>query len=160
MRCAPLVLSVLLAAAPIAAAMQPSTAVYKCTLADGAIVYQDYACSGGVVVDIKPDVANPDAIARLERARIESERATALRKIDEAAAAMRRNEGLRRAPETEIPVEAPDSYIALPGTVYAPAAVSRLHDTRRSADPRRHHGQRSVRPDRRVPATIRRPHRG
>ena len=53
--------------------------VYKCKQASGAVAYQDYPCKGGVVVDIKPDTADPTAVARLERAQTEFNRSAAAR---------------------------------------------------------------------------------
>lgn len=41
--------------------------IYKCRQANGTVLYQDYACKGGIVVDIKPDSADPAALERLHR---------------------------------------------------------------------------------------------
>src|SRR5690242_6046652 len=63
------------------------SSVYKCRQANGAVLYQDYACKDGVVVDLKPDAADPAAIRRLERAQAESEREAARRRASEASEA-------------------------------------------------------------------------
>ena len=62
-----------------------SATVYKCKQANGGVLYQDYPCKNGVVVDVKPDAADPAAIARLERAQALYERDAARRRADEAS---------------------------------------------------------------------------
>ena len=166
-----LFIGMLVSGAPIAGAMQPSTTVYKCAQADGTVVYQDYACKGGAVVDIKPDAANPEAIARLERARIASERVAAARRANEDLAAMRRHEALRWQQDAEAlhlrhagqtnPVVT-NAYSLAPEVIYAPAVVgSRRPSVRRPhSHAIRPDVRRGVESQRRVPATIRRPQRG
>ncbi|MGE5668883.1 MAG: DUF4124 domain-containing protein [Betaproteobacteria bacterium] len=72
-------------------------AVYKCTSASGGVTYQDFPCDGGAVVDIRPGAPDPTAIERLDRANAEFDRRAAARSVDEANAALRREElDLRR----------------------------------------------------------------
>ena len=62
-----------------------ASTVYRCKQASGTVTYQDYPCEGGVTVEIKPDAADPAAIARLQRAQAEFDRAYAQRRAAEAA---------------------------------------------------------------------------
>ncbi len=59
------------AASGASAASMPSgpatTDVYRCTTADGGVVYLDQPCRGGVKLDIAPGVADPAAIEKLRR---------------------------------------------------------------------------------------------
>ncbi|HLX28090.1 MAG TPA: hypothetical protein VKV24_06355 [Casimicrobiaceae bacterium] len=76
----------------------PVPPVYKCHQADGTVLYQDYACKGAVVVDIKPDSADPAAIERLRREDAAFDQAAAQRHAIDAAA---RREQIGRAREVE-----------------------------------------------------------
>ena len=58
--------------------------VYKCHQPDGTVLYQDYACKGAVVVDIKPDSADPAAIERLHRELAASDHSAAQRRAVDA----------------------------------------------------------------------------
>jgi hypothetical protein len=58
----------------------PVPPVYKCRQPDGTVLYQDYACKGAVVVDIKPDSADPAAIERLRREEAAFDRSAAQRR--------------------------------------------------------------------------------
>jgi hypothetical protein len=138
--------------------------VYKCRQANGAIAYQDYPCKGGSVVDIKPDAADPAAIARLERAQSEFNRSAAAR----AELALRQEElGLRRreleASRAPYDAGAPapysgyySGYTGYPGYLYdygIPYVTKPPRVTHHQSGDRR-------RPQGRVPAVIRLPQRG
>ena len=135
------------------------TTVYRCTQASGAVLYADYPCKGGVIVEIRPGDADPRATERLARVRSELDRAAAQRKADEEIAAYGReqlNQWRREAEAAQIP---PASTYARdfeygPGYGYsAPLVKGRTH--RRNRHPRAEH-HRSI-PESRVPAVIRRP---
>jgi hypothetical protein len=133
--------------------------VYRCSGPHGAVLYQDFPCRDGVLVDIKPDAADPAAIRRLERAQAESDRQGALRHANEASEARRRDEidRLRRTDAaqryTSMEDSADASYITS-YPLYLPIARPHVkpHE-HRMRDERR----RTV-VERRVPAVIRRPH--
>jgi hypothetical protein len=96
----------------VVAAEQAAATVYKCTQADGAVLYADYACTGGAVVDIRPGSAAPDASQRLERARDELDRAAARREANEVML-LRREQLYRSSPLTEaesVPRAPDESY--------------------------------------------------
>lgn len=138
--------------------------VYKCKQANGAVAYQDYPCKGGTVVDIKPDTADPAAIARFERAQTEFNRSAAAR----AELAMRQEELDLRRREIEAsraPYDAGASGLTgyFSGyTGYYPGYVYDYGVPYVTKPPRVMHHQSSDRrrPQGRVPAVIRLPQRG
>jgi hypothetical protein len=71
------------------AAENAPAVVYRCEEPSGAVLYADYACTGGAVVDIRPGSPAPDATQRLQRARDELDRAAARREANEAMLARR-----------------------------------------------------------------------
>ncbi|HEX6137729.1 MAG TPA: hypothetical protein VF059_08730 [Casimicrobiaceae bacterium] len=103
-----------------AAAENIGPTVYKCTQANGAVLYADYPCRGSTVVDIKPDAADPGAIERLQRAQAEFDRSMAERKANEEVAAMRRDELNQRRRELEVAQGGPDSAAYPPDLGYGP----------------------------------------
>ena len=130
--------------------------VYRCHGADGAIEYRDYPCKGGAVVDMKPGEADPAAIARLQRAQAEFDRALARRRMLEDAD--RRAEDAARAREVPPPYLLPDAYF--PDETYFPAYdyYAPFPPTRDKADRRPPRERDRMSKERRVPAVIRRPH--
>ena len=130
--------------------------VYRCHGADGAIEYRDYPCKGGAVVDMKPGEADPAAIARLQRAQAEFDRALARRRMLEDAD--RRAEDAARAREVPPPYLLPDAYF--PDETYFPAYdyYAPFPPTRDKADRRPPKERDRMSKERRVPAVIRRPH--
>ena len=146
--------AVLLAAsvAPTIAADAGVAPVYKCQQAGGTVLYADYPCKGGAVVDIRPGAAAPNASEQLARARDELDRAAARRQAIEAAEALRRREieGQREFAGTQTAAYAPDDYLPAYG-YYMPYANPRVHLP--IARPR----DRPRAEERRVPAVIRRP---
>jgi len=64
--------------------------VYKCQQGKAAVLYQDFPCEGGTVVDVRAGSDNPAAVDRLERANAEFNRAAAVRNANEEMAAQRR----------------------------------------------------------------------
>jgi hypothetical protein len=146
--------------------------IYKCPDANGAVLYADYPCEGGAVLDIYPGRPDPAAEERLLRARLELDRAAAQRRSREEMMAARRDElnRLRReaeAAQAAAEREAPEPevyYGSIYGT-YAPYAVRRpkhpaLHK-HADASPREADGSVIAKPREhsrgRVPAIVRRP---
>ncbi|MGE5170299.1 MAG: hypothetical protein ACM3JC_08000 [Rudaea sp.] len=144
---------------PVAQSQDPVPTVYRCRAAGGAIEYRDYPCNGGALVDIKPDAADPAAIARLQRAQAEFDRAIARRRSAEEAA-RRAEDSARERDAPEAPYFVPDAYF--PDASYVPAYGYYAPYAPRSA----HAGHRPPKKreraldERRLPAVIRRPHPG
>jgi hypothetical protein len=61
-----------------------NTPIYKCRDAHGGLLYTDTPCKGGERLNLKPGVADPAAILRLERAQAALEELAAKRRVDEA----------------------------------------------------------------------------
>ena len=134
--------------------------VYKCTEASGAVLYADYPCKGGAVVDIKPDAADPDAIERLRRAQEAFDRSIARRNADEERAAQRREalEQRRREAEAAQSLAQAATDYAYPGDLPA-YGYDFPYAGRRAFYTRRHETHRHAATPGRVPATIRRAQR-
>jgi len=98
------------------------TTVYRCTQAGESVLYADYPCKGGAIVDIQPGVANPGAVQHLERAGAAFDRAAAIRKASEENAAIRREELNQRRLETAAAQRAAEDATS-PADTYAPAYV-------------------------------------
>jgi hypothetical protein len=142
--------------------------IYKCAQADGTVLYSDYPCGGGTVVDVHPGSADPNAKERLARAQSELDRAAAARRANEQEIAARREEldQLRRQSEAaqnmaEPVSNASDVYYGIGYDGYGPYTQGRVqrpnfHGSARghraSLKNRFHHGEG------RVPGVIRRPH--
>lgn len=145
-----------------AAAQNAATTVYRCTQADGAVLYADYPCTGSVVVDIKHDAIDPAAGERLERARSEFDRAAARRKADEEIAALYQDELNQRRGALDAVASDADSATAMPGVpyvaVYGFDAPRAKHRTKASNRHRRA-GQHRIVQQGRVPAVALRPQR-
>jgi hypothetical protein len=60
------------------------TPIYKCKDAHGGLLYTDTPCQGGERLNLKPGVADPAAILRLERAEAVLDELAAKRRADEA----------------------------------------------------------------------------
>ena len=148
-----------LATAPSVAAEPASPPVYKCLQQGGAVLYADYPCKGGTVVDIRPGVAAPDATERLARARDELDRAAARRQAFDDDAALRLGEidARRRDENATQPFDSSpyiSDYAYLPAYgYYPPYGGARLH--RPGARPPVDRPRAGS--ERRVPAVIRRP---
>jgi hypothetical protein len=134
-----------------AANAQPdaAAAVFRCKQPNGGITYQDYPCKGGVSVDIKPDVADPEAIARLRRAEAEFDRTYAQRRAS-GTVAQRRALIERRTLEVA-PGEAPEPGESPEYLLYGP--LPRTSFERRDRRVKRG----VVVPERRIPVVVRRP---
>ena len=149
------------------AAEVPGTTVYKCPQPNGAVLYADYPCKGGAIVDIRPGSAAPDAMQRLEHARNELERAAVRRQASDERAALRREEldqrrrELEAAQSMEFAAISPDSTYVPAYGFYGPYVKHRSDrfDIHRRAEHRGAEHRRGVH-ESRVPAVIRRPHRG
>jgi hypothetical protein len=63
-----------------------NTPIYKCRDAHGGLLYTDTPCQGGEQLNLKPGVADPAAILRLERAQAALDEVAAKRRADEALA--------------------------------------------------------------------------
>jgi len=60
------------------------TPIYKCKDARGGLLYTDTPCKGGEQLKLKPGVADPAAILRLERAQAALDELAAKRRADGA----------------------------------------------------------------------------
>src|SRR5258706_11708300 len=60
------------------------TPIFKCKDAHGGLLYTDAPCKGGERLNLKPGVADPAAILRLERAQAALDELAAKRRADEA----------------------------------------------------------------------------
>lgn len=143
----------LMLAAPVDAQTNATTPVYRCRQENGAITYQDFACKGGVAVEIKPDAADPAAIQRLRRAQADFDRGLAQRlAAEEREAILREQSQQRRELESTQGLDNGNDALYLPDyPLYGPIPRTRLHP----------HEARPLRPPvvspPRVPAVIRRP---
>ena len=136
------------------------TTVYRCTQANGAVLYADYPCKGGVAVDIRPGAPDPDATQRLERIRAELDRAAARRQANEDFAAIRREELYQRRLEAEA-AQSAELAANPPDLIYGPAygfPGSFVKGRTNRPGHQRHADRHHVTPKSRVPAVIRRPH--
>jgi Domain of unknown function (DUF4124) len=61
-----------------------NTPIYRCKDAHGGLLYTDTPCKGGERLNLKPGVADPAAILRLERAQAALDELAAERRADEA----------------------------------------------------------------------------
>src|ERR1700730_13099915 len=61
-----------------------NTPIYKCKDAHGGVPYTDTPCKGGERLNLKPGVADPAAILRLERAQGVLDKLVAKRRADES----------------------------------------------------------------------------
>jgi hypothetical protein len=125
------------------AAGAPGAPIYKCAQANGAVLYADYPCIGGEVLDIHPGAADPAASDRLARAQAELDRGAARRKANEALAAARREEAERMRLEAEFARGPGDAAMAnaYPDATYGPVWVysgpPSHHRTGRPGPPKR-----------------------
>jgi Domain of unknown function (DUF4124) len=140
--------------------------IYKCAQADGTVLYSDYPCGDGTVVDVHPGSADPNAKERLARAQSELDRAAAARRANEQEIAARREEldQLRRQSEAAQNMAEPVSNAS--DVYYGTGYGDGLYAGGRMQRPTFHGGGRGHRglpkarfhEDGRVPAVIRRPH--
>ena len=90
--------------------------IYKCTQA-GVVLYADFPCNGGAIVDIHPGVADPAASARLQRAQAELDKGAARHRAEEELAAQRAEmERLRY--DASVPRSAPEPDMSYPDVGY------------------------------------------
>jgi hypothetical protein len=91
--------------------------IYKCVQASGAVLYADYPCNRGAILDIHPGVADPAANERLQRAQAELDKGAARRRAEEELATQRAAmERLRYDAGAPPPVPAPD--VSYPDAAY------------------------------------------
>ena len=95
-----------------AAAGAEGAPIYKCVQASGAVLYADYPCNGGAILDIHPGVADPAANERLQRAQAELDKGAARRRADEELAAQ------RAAMERLVPPPVPEPDASYPDAAY------------------------------------------
>ncbi len=136
-------------------AANAQAAIYRCAQADGSVLYADYPCQGGAIVDVHPGTADPNAKERLARAQQALDRAAADRRAREQFDAARREaEGPQNlAPPSPVPND------ALSGTAYdfyAPIAAYAPNDRFRRGDHRA--SRKPVQHEKRVPQVVRTPH--
>ena len=141
--------------------------IYNCAQADGTMLYSDYACGGGTVVDVHPGSADPNATERLARAQSELDRAAAARRASEQEIAARREEldQLRRQSEAARNMAEPasnssDVYYGTGYDAYGPYTQGRVQRPNAHGSARGHRASLKSRfhDEGRVPAVIRRPH--
>src|SRR6185437_6483032 len=103
--------------------------VYKCQQGKAAVLYQDFPCEGGTVVDVRAGSDNPAAVDRLERANAEFNRAAAVRNANEEMAAQRREALYQQqgAAEAARAAEAGANPPAFYGPVYGVPRPVRKH---------------------------------
>ena len=70
-----------------------NTAIYKCKDVHGGLLYTDTPCKGGERLNLKPGVADPAALLRLERAQAALEELAAKRRVDEALEELKEEAG-------------------------------------------------------------------
>jgi hypothetical protein len=98
--------------------------VYRCTDADGGVLYADAPCRGGVRLDLAPGRANPAAIAKLQRDLEREAQQQANRDAQERE--LRREAAWLQAPVVVAPGAESDAYAGAPwwnwggGSVYLP----------------------------------------
>ena len=140
--------------------------IYKCAQADGTLLYSDYPCGGGTVLDVHAGSADPDATERLARAQSELDRAAA-RRANELEVAARREElnQLRRQSEAAQNMAEPasngsDVYYGSGYDAYGPYKQGRMQRPNFPGSARGHRASLKSRfhGEGRVPAVIRRPH--
>jgi hypothetical protein len=90
--------------------------IYKCAQA-GAVLYADFPCNGGAILDIHPGVADPAANARLQRAQAELDKGAARRRAEEELAAQRA-EVERMRYDAAVPRNAPEPDMSYPDVAY------------------------------------------
>jgi hypothetical protein len=130
----------LIAVAALVFASAASAEVYKCKQAGGGVAYQDYACKGGTIVDVRAGSADPAAVDRLERANAAFDRAAAARKANEEVAAIRRaalNERQRELEAAQNMAEAAANSAPIYAPVYAVPVLVPKH--RRDSHRRNEH---------------------
>ena len=134
-------------------AASAQAAIYRCAQPDGTVLYADYPCQGGAVVDVHPGTADPDAKERLARAQAELDRAAADRRAREQLEAARREAEGARSVTPSIPN---DAYSGAAYDLYTPIATYAPNDRLRSGAHRTSRKPREH--ERRVPQVIRTPH--
>ncbi|HET8877430.1 MAG TPA: hypothetical protein VFO53_13960 [Casimicrobiaceae bacterium] len=146
--------AVLAFASAAVAQNDPAAPVYRCKAPGGAVTYQDYACKGGIAVDIKPDAADPAAIQRLRQAQARFDRSLAQRRAAEMATRREppeRRRATARAPGYDGDVQVPDASDVPGYLLYGPVPPAKLERRNRRIE------HRVVAPGRRaVPGVIRR----
>jgi hypothetical protein len=79
-----IVVGVLANTVAISSVAAANTEIYKCKDVHGGLLYTDTPCQGGERLNLKPGVADPAAIQRLERAQAALDELAAKRRADEA----------------------------------------------------------------------------
>ena len=79
-----IVVAVLANTVVISSVAAANTEIYKCKDVHGGLLYTDTPCQGGERLNLKPGVADPAAIQRLERAQAALDELAAKRRADEA----------------------------------------------------------------------------
>jgi hypothetical protein len=100
-----------------AAASAADAPIYKCVQANGAVLYTDFPCNGGAILDIRPGNADPAANERLQRAQAELDKGAARRRADEELATQRA-EAERLRYDAGGPRGDPEPDMNYPGVAY------------------------------------------
>jgi hypothetical protein len=113
-----------------ASAQAPGSAVYKCSLQDGRVLYSDVACKGATVVDADGGTADPSAVARLERDSAAFNAMMWERRLAEERAALARQASIaQQAPPEPVVAEAAGGgwHYFDPGYAYAVVPNAKRH---------------------------------
>jgi hypothetical protein len=78
-----IVVGVLVNVGAVSSVAAANTAIYKCIDAHGGLLYTDAPCKGGERLNLKPGVADPAAVLRLERAQAALDELAAKRRADQ-----------------------------------------------------------------------------
>jgi hypothetical protein len=79
-----IVAGVLINSVVMSSVVASNAPIYKCKDAHGGVLYTDTPCKGGEQLNLKPGIADPAAILRLERAQATLDELAAKRRADEA----------------------------------------------------------------------------
>lgn len=96
-------------------------AIYKCVGSGASVLYSDIPCKGGSVVDVRAGIADPGAIERLERERVEFDRNMVARRAADDAAALRRAALDAQQREAEAAQRTAEATAYSPPQYYVPA---------------------------------------
>ena len=84
------------------------------------MLYTEYPCKAGAIVDVHPGAADPRAIERLAQVRAELDRSAARREAQRSLDAARRAEAVRVRAEMDAFQGATEPMIAYPDVAYGP----------------------------------------
>jgi hypothetical protein len=110
-----------IAVAALACSSAADAAIYKCIGSGASVLYSDIPCKGGSVVDVRAGIADPGAIERLQRERVEFDRNMLARRAADDAVAMRRAALDAQMREAEAAQRTAEAAAYPPPQYYVPA---------------------------------------